>query len=142
MKIWIAPAVVSALMVGWVASVRAIAGIGAGAAKGISNGSKLRTGGATKTASSSSTAQGRRRSEPWKLGADGSVKRTLVSGRGRHTETGVWWLNKKGKVCVRWPNQTRKHCGFLASTDNGGYELDSHKNKAEKFPAAPTKVKK
>ncbi len=142
MKTWIAPAVVSALMVGWVAGVRALASIGGEAAKGISSGSKLRTSGANNTTSGSSIAQGRKRSEPWRLGTDGSVKRTLVRGRGRHTETGVWWLNKKGKVCVRWPNQTKKHCGFLASTDNGGYELDNHKYNAEKFPAAPTKVKK
>ncbi len=140
MKAWITPALVSALLVGWVASVRAISAVGGGAAKGISNKHKLRAARAGRPNNGSLNGQARKRSEPWRLGTDGSVKRTLGQGMGRHTETGVWWLNKKGKVCVRWPNQAKKHCGFLVSTDSAGYDLN--KNKLEKFPLAPNEVKK
>ena len=138
MKTWITPALVSALVVGGIAGLRAIAAVGGGAAKDLGNGIKLRAASIGRRDNGSSSVRARGRSEPWRLGTDGSVQRTRVRGMQRQTETGVWWLNKKGKVCVRWPNQPKKHCGFLASTDSGGFELTRHT--PEKYPSAPSKV--
>ena len=138
MKTWITPALASAVVVGWFANARAAADGSLG--KGTTNGSKAKSRSAARTETGSANVQGDKRSESWRLSRDGTVERTLARGGGRHTETGAWWISKKGKVCVKWPNEYEKHCGLLVSTENGGYELK--KKEPEKSPFVPTKVKR
>ena len=66
-----------------------------------------------------------------KFRKDGSAEKTTIRPKdGNFTETGKWFVNKKGRLCMIWDGENKKKCGRLRSSDNGTYEL---MRKGQKF---------
>ena len=51
------------------------------------------------------------------------------SRKGLFTEKGKWWLNKKGKLCLAWTQESKKRCGVLIKSPDGEYVLHRKKQK-------------
>ena len=73
--------------------------------------------------SSLAIAQSASLSVRMEFSADGKAVRTFVGVRNSRSETGRWWVNKKGKLCMEWPDQPKKKCSTLVPGASGGYEL-------------------
>jgi hypothetical protein len=60
--------------------------------------------GTDKGSGSSSLAIAQSASKPVRLvfSRDGGVQRTSVGVRNSYTTSGRWWVNKKGKLCLKW----------------------------------------
>jgi hypothetical protein len=70
------------------------------------------------------------RTERWEFMSNGVVKRQIY-GKKPATNMGQWWVNKKGKLCLKWAQQDKKKRHLLAPTEKGGYELHGKEGKSK-----------
>ena len=65
-----------------------------------------------------------------KFRKDGSAEKTTIRPKdGNFTETGKWFVNKKGRLCMIWDRENKKKCGRLRRAFDGAYELVRKKQK-------------
>ena len=110
-----------------VAPVSAAERLNAREVKNLVSGSEVWAGkrGTDKGSGSSSLAiaQSAIRSVRLVFSSDGGVQQTAMGVRSHYTTSGRWWVNKKGKLCLKWEDRDKKQCSFLVPTPSGGYEL-------------------
>jgi hypothetical protein len=61
-----------------------------------------------------------------KFHADGSAEQTIDRPgptKGRYTEKGEWYLNRKGALCMSSESANKRKCGRLRPIADGKYEL-------------------
>ena len=99
--------------------------------KDLLTGSRIEAYTEGKSAGVSSIAleQSARRQEDLIFAPDGTVERNKAGKMKTHTETGEWWVNKKGKLCMKWSGSGKKQCSYLVPTGKGAYELHGKKGK-------------
>jgi hypothetical protein len=57
---------------------------------------------------------------------NGSAEKTTIpakTSKGQFVETGKWWVNKAGRLCLSWDQENKKRCGKLKRIEGGKYVL-------------------
>jgi hypothetical protein len=62
----------------------------------------------------------------YELSRDGSATKTTYPAKahkGTFTESGKWWVGKKGGFCTLWTPENKERCRRVEMTPQGAYEL-------------------